>query len=366
VIEPRDAVQRSQLAEHGGRNAVQAGGRDPIVDFSVCLNAFGPADVVRNAIRSASIDEYPEPNSHAVRELAAARWGVDEREIVFGAGTAELIHAICFAFVRVGDRVVVGAPGFGEYARAAGLCSAQVSFTPFSADERVIDAFAREITSVRPRLVFVASPMNPTGDTIPLQLLERVAEACASTDALLVLDQAYDAFVERPVGCPALASHDNVVHLRSLTKEHALPGVRAGFAIAPARIAAAIEAVRVPWAASAPAQAAAIATFSTPAQRHATDSARRLREERARIIGTFESCGFDVRATATHFFIVHVANGARMKAELLREHNLLVRDCASFGLPEWIRIAARTPSENDRLIEALSILSSRLDCGATA
>jgi histidinol-phosphate aminotransferase len=360
VIGPRDEVEHSSFAEHGGKNALRRNAkRGLILDFSVCLNAFGPAEVVRTAAASASISEYPDPKSRTVRAAAAAQWNVSEREIVFGAGSAELIHAICFAYIRLGDRVLIGAPGFGEYARAAHLCGGRVTHEPFSANVDHAARFVDSIATLRPRLVFVASPINPTGEVVPTSLLTEIADACATVDALLVVDQAYDAFTETPVDGPALCGHANVAHLRSLTKEHALAGIRAGFAIAPVSVAVAIEAVRVPWASSAPAQAAAISAFSETARAHVTRTTTQLRTERERLAAACESLGIETHPSDTHFLIARVGDGASAKASLLANHNILIRDCTSFGFPEWIRIAARTPSENDRLIEALHLISAR-------
>src|SRR5581483_11525183 len=94
--------------------------------------------------------------------------------------------------------------------------------------ERLADAVRRH----RPRLVFLCVPNNPTGGAVAPEALQEYAAACAAVGTLLVLDQSYDAFADYPLGTPALGGHPSVVHLRSITKDHALAGVRAGFAIA--------------------------------------------------------------------------------------------------------------------------------------
>jgi histidinol-phosphate/aromatic aminotransferase/cobyric acid decarboxylase-like protein len=172
--------------------------------------------------------------------------------------------------------------------------------------------------------------------------------------ALFVLDQAYDAFSDEPFDGPALVGHAHVVHLRSLTKEHALAGVRAGFAIASVAVTEAIERVRVPWAASTIAQAAAVAALSNAAAEHVARTTAVLRAERGRISRACAIRGIDVHPSSTHYCLIRVGTGAAARARLLTHHGILVRDCASFGLPEWIRVAARTPAANDLLIAALT------------
>ncbi|HEY4130408.1 MAG TPA: histidinol-phosphate transaminase [Gemmatimonadaceae bacterium] len=360
MITPRDEVVHTPRAEHGGRNALEhTDGLDVRRDFSVCLNAFGPADVVTRAVRNAPLDEYPDPKNRAPRHAAAKHWDLPAEEIIFGAGAAELIHAACFAFVRRNDSVAIAGPSFGEYARAAQLCGARVMRVPLTIGGDARD-FAERITVLRPRIVFIASPVSPTGEVVPTDALEEIAGACAMIDALLVLDQAYDAFCEHSLGRPALIGHPSVLHLHSLTKEHALAGVRAGFGMTSREVARAIEAVRIPWAASAQSQAAAVACFTDSAQSHVARTTSMLRTERARIVAACAQRGIETRPTATHFFLARVNDAPNATSRLREEHGILVRDCTSFGLPQWVRIAARTPDDNDYLIDALGTLSPQV------
>jgi histidinol-phosphate/aromatic aminotransferase/cobyric acid decarboxylase-like protein len=210
----------------------------------------------------------------------------------------------------------------------------------------------------QPRLVFIGCPSSPDGRVRTIDELRAIAEACEATGAVLFLDQAYDAFAEHPLGTPALAGHPAVLHVRSLTKEHAIAGVRAAFAVGPPAMIAALESVRVPWSASSAAQAAALACFSREASQHASATIGRLRNEARRIRDASESMGYSVEPSDTHYFLVRVASGSAAQRTLLDGAGILVRDCASFGLPSHIRLAARTPGANDALLDALDQLSS--------
>jgi histidinol-phosphate/aromatic aminotransferase/cobyric acid decarboxylase-like protein len=354
MIAPRHEVTGTALATHGGRSEVHVA---PERDFSVCLNAYGPASVVRDAVRESLLHGYPDPAARAPRMAASVAWNRPLEEIAFGAGSAEFIFAVCFAYLRPGDMVLIDAPAFGEYARASALCGATPRFVlpdARCARDARFDHLIAELARVRPRLVFCAAPSSPDGAAVERVALRALADACAAADALLVLDQAYDAFAAQPLGTPALPGHPAVLHLRSLTKEHALAGIRAAFAIAPAHVIAALTQVRVPWSASAPAQAAAVATFTSAAQQHAAATTAELRAESVRIAAALTKLGREVRSSTTHFFIAHVGDASRIQAALLTGFGLLVRDCTGFGLPEWIRLAARRPAENDVLINALT------------
>lgn len=358
MIEPRPEVLSVPPATHGGP-AGTADERLPVrLDFSVSLNAYGPAPKVREAILAAPPDAYPDPECLAPRRAAAARWERPVAEIAFGAGAAELIHAACFAFVRPGDQVAVAGPTFGEYARAVRLCGGLVLEPAGIASEvapRVdLDLLREAVHTYRPRLAFACAPNNPTGQLWPSAALAALADECERGGTLLVLDQSYDAFADSSLGTPALPGHAATLHLRSITKDHALAGVRAAFAIGPPAVIAALERVRIPWSASAAAQAAAVAALSEEGVSYAGGCAAKLRAAARDLSGGLRGSGLDPLPSDTHFFLVAVGDAAVLRGRLLREYAIKVRDCASFGLPRHIRIAARRPDENQQLLHALS------------
>jgi histidinol-phosphate/aromatic aminotransferase/cobyric acid decarboxylase-like protein len=296
--------------------------------FAVCINAYGPAPIVREAILAASIDDYPDPECIAAREAASARWRRPIDEIACGAGSAELIQALAHGLLRPGDNVVVVRPAFSEYGRAASLAGALVH-------RATQDGLCDAIRTHRPRLAFVAAPSSPSGQAVSRETLREIADVCADAGALLVVDQAYDAFTAEPLGTPALPGHPAVLHLRSLTKDHALAGVRVGYAIGSPRVIAEIESVRVPWAVSAAAQAAAKAALTDEAEAHVCRTIAKLRASAAELWAWCDAAGIERVPSDTHY-------------GLLRAHadGIMVRDCTSFGLPGWIRVAVRTEPEN--------------------
>lgn len=291
---------------------------------------------------------------------------------MFGAGAAELIQAVCFAYLTRGDSVVVSDPCFGEYERAAALCGAQIhrAPAPLGIDESALwegaMGLVRHLVQTKARMVFLASPTSPAGAQYPLQMLQIVADACARSDCLLVLDQSYDAFVANPAGTPAMPGHSHVAHVRSLTKEHALAGVRAAFAVTTPTIAAFIERARVPWSSTTAAQAAAVAGMTDAGLQHVRECTEQLRQEAARIAS--RCAEMEVRAVAsnTHYMLIECENAKRLRDRMVSEFSILVRDCTSFGLPQHIRIAARTPSENTRLLTAIGTLATEELSGPSA
>lgn len=334
---------------HGGPSG---GIEDALVriDFSVSLNAFGPAPAVLEAIRNAVVDTYPDPTSRAVREVAAGKWGIHVDTISFGAGTSELLYAAAYALLDASSRVVIPAPTFGDYERVARLAGADIYHVP--AMDIEVHRFITEIERLEPALVFLCNPNNPTGYTVEADDLRIIADACQKSGSLLVLDQSYDSFLEKPLGVAVLRDHPSVIHLHSITKDHSLAGVRAGFLVASADIVRRIERVRAPWSASAIAQAAAISALGKEGDEHLAKTIPVLRSEKERLKAAVSEMGFEVLSGQTHTILVNVGDAKRFCRELLYKKGLRVRDCSSFELPEYIRIAARTESDNSELINA--------------
>jgi len=330
-------------AVHGGRAELS---EPQVLDFSVCLNAYGPAPEVRAAMAASAVDEYPDPSARAARRAAAAHWRCDPEWLMMGAGSAELLHAICRAYLAPGRHALVLRPCFGEYERAAHLAGASVHVVhDVSA---MLERLAQDV-----QVAIVAAPDSPLGRSMPRATLETLADACLANDVLLVIDQAYDAFTMCPLGTPVLSNRMHVLHLRSMTKEHALAGVRVAFAHGHPDVLAQVQAARVPWASSSVAQAAAVALFEPSALDHARDSVQRLRAEIARLELALLHRGINVSASDTHYRLIACRDAARTRAALLEHERINVRDCTSFGLPRHIRIASRVPHENARLLRAI-------------
>jgi histidinol-phosphate/aromatic aminotransferase/cobyric acid decarboxylase-like protein len=354
-------------APHGGPAGADDAARPVRVDFSTSVNAYGPAPSVVAAVRAASdaagIAAYPDPTCHGARAALAAHAGLVPDEVAVGAGAAELILAVALAFVRAGDRVVVPAHAFGEYARAAALCGGRVRAPARMGSgpappEAAVAGLARLVAAERPRVAFVCTPESPSGRAWPREAVLAVADACREAGTLLVVDQSYDAFAATSLGTPGAPGLPGVLWLRSLTKDHALAGIRVGYLAGPAALVAAVERARVPWSVSAPAQAAASAACTPEALAHVARTTAQLRAAAVDLGGACAALGVGVVPTDAHYFLLDVGDAARVVRAVRERHALRLRDCCSFGLPRHVRVAARTPPENALLVAAIADVAS--------
>ncbi len=354
---PRPAVQALQDVAHGALDFAELEqhhlSADQVLDFSTNTNPYGAAPRVRAALSSTPIDRYPDREALALRRALALQLGVAPENILAGNGSAELLWLTALAYLDAGQTALVIGPTFGEYARAAALMGAHVDewrAAPENGFAVNIAAVQSQLSRQIYRLVFLCNPNNPTGQTLPVEHLAEWATTWPQT--LFVVDEAYIAF------CPAMPSAihlhlPNLLILRSMTKDYALTGLRLGYAVGDERVIAALSKTRPPWNVNTMAQTAGIAALQDAS--HINESIIRLQQSCQALTTALRQRGYTVIPSAVHFFLVHVGDGARFRAAL-RSRGVLVRDCASFGLPEYVRIAARQPEENQRLLAALDEL----------
>jgi histidinol-phosphate aminotransferase len=294
---------------------------------------------VLRAIAQTDWTRYPGDDEAPLRRGLAQRASVTLDQVALGNGSAELLWLIALAILQPEDHAIVLGPTFGEYARAAHSVGAHV-------------AEVRALLSVPPaRLVFVCNPNNPTGTLHPADDIERLL--AGQPDRLVVLDEAYAAFASgRWPSEPLLAQHPNLVILRSLTKDHALPGLRLGYLLAAPEVARAVEAVRPPWSVNAGALRAGLATLGPDAEAHAERARDVVVAARRLLTEGLTRLGYPVLPSAANFVLVEVGQATAFRRALL-PHGMIVRDCTSFGLPDHVRIACRLPEECARLLDAV-------------
>src|SRR5215831_9231269 len=313
-----------------------------VLDFSVNTNPLGPAPIVAEAIQHADWTRYTGDDEAPLRRGLAGLAGVAPQQVALGNGSAELMWLIALALLEPGDRVAIVSPTFGEYARAAMMVGAEV---------REVRGIA-DVPDVR--LMFVCNPNNPTGSYMSRQEVEKLLEH--RSDRLVVLDEAYASFVEhRWPSEPLLHQFGNLILLRSLTKDHALPGLRLGYALASSELVAAFEAVRPPWSVNAGALRAGLAMLDPQAVEHVARARVLSSESRRFLTSGLGDLGYAVHPSVANFLLVEVGDGRAFRRALL-PHGLVVRDCASFGLPACVRIACRLPEQCARLLETVSSL----------
>lgn len=335
--------------EHGGDIYSNPGIR---LDFSVNLNPLGMPEKVKEAIIAHIPDygRYPDP---ACRELKAAlgdRQGLSPDKILPGNGASELIFALCAALQP--RRVLLPAPTFSEYQRAAQLFGGEINIHPlreeegFSLTEEILAALTPDV-----EMLFLCNPNNPTGRLIPPMLLAEIAKHCRSRGILLVLDECFIDFTRGESLLPQMGAYPNLFILQAFTKLYTMAGLRLGMLYGADRESLAHIARHLPaWSVSAVAQAAGLAALE---QKDWIETTKILvEEERDFMTAALSRPGLTIYAGEGNFLLL---KSAKPLYEPLLKRGILVRCCENFsGLDKtYIRIGLKTHEENLALLRAL-------------
>lgn len=345
--------------EHGGAQDAELAALGltalDVLDLSANLHPDGPDPRVIEAGRSAALDRYPHPRALPLRVAIARAHGLDPATVLPTPGGTAAIHLVARALLGSADRATVIAPAFGEYAAAASAAGAAiVEVTPAP------PTFTLDIDRLpRAAVTFLCVPDNPTGRDLSRADMLRAVEV---TGGAVVIDAAYEPFAGRAPFASDLARGDaKVVAIHSMTKLHAIPGLRLGYIVAAPALIAQFSALQHSWALDAPSIAAGIEAAGQHEARRAALGTMRLTREWLR--GRWVEAGLAVAPGLANFLLVRVGAGGRVREALL-DQRIVVRDASSFGLPEWIRVAI--PPEARGEVLASAVVSAAAKVGGAA
>lgn len=336
----------------------------PQLDVPVCLNVnenpYPPSETVRRqmahavASTASGLNRYPDREATELREALAdyIGFGVGADQIWPANGSNEVMTQILQAFGGPGRTLLTFTPTYSMYPEYARNTHTRYVTEPrdeyFGLDAgRILSAIAEHGADV----VLITTPNNPTGTTVPVAVIE---EVCRATDAIVVVDEAYQEFTDTPEdsAIALLPKFGRLIVVRTLSKAFALAGGRVGYAVAAPGVVDALRIVRLPYHLSATTQAVArVALANSPEMLARVDE---LRETRAGLESWLRMHGFDVVPSQSNFLLFgRFADRHDVFTKLL-DQGVLVREV---GPDEFLRVCAGTPAEIDAFhIAVLTIL----------
>lgn len=348
---------------HGGRvyEAARRWGIDPdeVIDFSANINPLGPPGGVIAAIEAslkpAHLRAYPD--AHAFVCALADKHRLMPDEMIVGNGVAALMFAVLHAMLP--KRVLVLEPAFGEYSRACAAVNAEVTTWLLTDEDGFAPNFASLVRAVEKRqfdLVILNSPHNPTGHLYRRDELLSLVDAAEEHNVAVMLDEAFVDYASQASLLSLAVTKRQLVVLRSLTKFYAMPGLRVGYAVCQAKLAATVREQLDPWSVSTVALEAGRAALD--ASEFGAESRRSNAQAREEFADALRTVGLQVFPSAANFLLAKLPHGSGAGlATSLESERILIRRCDSFrGLGDaYVRLAVRSRRDNlllTSLIEA--------------
>ncbi len=303
------------------------------IDFSISVNPYTPKWEDAFFKRCKEISKrytYVEWIEERFRE----KFGNDT---VVTAGATEAFSII--GRMIEGRKVIIPLPSYGEYERVASKADI-LKILPRDSRVNLESAFnmAVKLSKDHSVAIFLGNPNNPTGEYFQI---EKEIKFLADKGVLFILDEAFIDFVEEKKQWKI--DHPNVIVVRTFTKSYGMPGIRVGY-VKNKSFMKFFESNRLPWAIGSCGYAF-IEFILKDDGRFLNESMAMIREEAVR----FREIGIQ---TDANFGILKAGNAAIVQ-KVLDGMGIHVRNCESFGLPEWIRVSVRKKEENDRLFNAI-------------
>jgi histidinol-phosphate aminotransferase len=313
-------------------------------------NPYPPSPRVFEAIRTAAtgdrLRKYPDPMGTHFRQTAARVHGVDPDGVLIGNGSDDILTIATRAFVSEGGLIASPMPSYILYRTLAELQGARFEAVPFTADWQLPEPWPLPNAN----LTFLPNPNSPSGTTVSLAALDRLA---GQLDGPLVLDEAYVAFAD--ADAMSLARRPNVIVSRSFSKSHSLAGIRFGYAVAdPALIH---ELVKMKDSYNCDVLSLAAAAAALEDQDYLRQTRAQILATRARLRPEMQALGFEVCPSQSNFLWCRRSDPpVKPIYEELKRRRILIRYMNYPGYGDGLRISIGTDAEIDRLLAELRLI----------
>ena len=340
-----------------GRSTTDDGRK--VAKLSSNENPLGTSPKAREAFLSAAnrLERYPDASGAELREVIAAKYGLDPMRIIYGNGSDEVLHLAAGAFAGPGDEVIFVHYGFAVYEIAARRVGAVPVVAPDNDYATDVDAILACVTE-RTKMVYIANPNNPTGTYATREEIARL-HAGLRPDILLVLDHAYAEYIDGDVedGGMALAeTAPNVLVTRTFSKMYGLAAERIGWGYASPAIIEAMHRIRLPFSITIAGTAAAIAALGdTEFVEHTKAHNAKWRAWFSQEISKLGNAGLRAIPSQANFVLVLFEGKLTAEAAYkgLMDAGYIVRWLPGQGLPHGLRITIGTEAETQGVAAAL-------------
>jgi len=313
-----------------------------------------PDEAVVAAATAAMREGNLYPNSGwELREALARFAGVDNRSLILGNGSTEILDVVTRTFITPGDEAVIPVPTYAFFETQVRLNGGTAVLVPATAELDFDVPAVLAAIGPRTKLVFLCSPNNPIGRSWTTAEVEAVLAAGIPT----VIDQAYlecgngQSFADR------VATHPNLMVTRTLSKAFGLAAIRVGYGIADPDVIDLLLRVRIPFSISHVAIRAGLAAVNDP--RIVEVRRRFISSERERLFAALVALpGVVPWPSETNFITIDVTATGRTSTEYVddaRAEGLLLRRMAAHRLEgQYVRVTIGTVAENDRFLDVFS------------
>jgi histidinol-phosphate aminotransferase len=329
-----------------------------IVKLGSNENPLGANPKVLKAVAKVlpKVSLYPDGSSRELREALAAycsrEGAVEADEVIVGNGSDEILLMIALAFIKPGERVVVSENTFSEYEFSGRVLDAEIVKVPLRDFRYDVAGFAKAL-ALKPKMMFLCNPNNPTGNYFTHAELESLLKK-APRECLIVVDEAYGDYATEkdfPRSIELMRAYPNLLIARTFSKLFGLAGLRLGYGLGQAALLRETLRVKTPFNVNLLVQTAAVTALN---DRTFIRKSLSVNEKgRAQIEKGLQKLGLFYLPTQANFICFRVPRPALDLCEDLLRRGMIIRALKSFGMPEWCRVTIGTAEQNRFFLQEL-------------
>lgn len=328
-------------------------GLKEVIKLASNENPLGPSPLALRAILKnlSGINRYPDSQGFYLKKKLARCLNIKPSNIVLGNGSDEIIDIVIKTFVEDDENIITAETTFLEYGIISCVNGRKIFTVPLKYFKYDLDAIKKRIDRDT-KLVFISNPNNPTGTYVTkyelLDFMEGLPE-----DLILVLDEAYDTFIDVDdfPNSLGLFENRNVIILKTFSKAYGLAGLRIGYAIAQANFVLYMERARQPFNVNLLAQIAAASALDDKKFLSKTKSV--VLEGKDYLYSSLTKSGIAYVPSVTNFILIDVSRDSVTVFKEMLKYGVIVRDMKQYGLKNFIRVTVGTKKENERFVKVL-------------
>lgn len=292
------------------------------------------------------VNRYPDTDSTTLIKAIAKAYGINEKNVVCGVGSDEMIDCILASVLEEDDKVLIPHPSFSMYSQFTLLNSGYALKVPLKPDFSYdFEKIKEIILKQQPKVIFICNPNNPTGCILSQRQIEEILKI---SEGLVIVDEAYEDFSSEGISViPLINKYNHLIVLRTFSKAYALAGIRVGYAISCEELIDLINTVKVPYNLNMFSQL--VATWAIEHKEVFKENARKIIAERKILDEGLKSLGFKTYPSEANFIWVELPD---RYFDLLIQRKIYIRKMVIEDR-NYYRISIGTPEENEILLTAL-------------
>ena len=321
-------------------------------------NPLGPSpkalDLLQGKLNSFSseLNRYPDGNAYDLKEAISKKYDIDINQITIGNGSNDLIEFVSRCFLGEGKKAIYSQHGFAIYPlaiKATGAIPVKSKAKNWGHDLDLMSDLVDENT----KIVFIASPNNPTGTAKTLREIKDFLESL-SNDILVFLDQAYFEYIESTefdIPFSLIKDHPNLVISRSFSKAHGLAALRLGFCVSNPDLSNYLNRVRQPFNANS--LALDLGKIALTDQEHISKSVKINSSGMERVKKAFIKFDYNFIESWGNFISFDAKQDSDTAFQYFLEKGIILRSLKVYEMPQHLRVSIGTEEEMDFFLQVL-------------